>query len=169
MKKNTIVFLLVAIFFTGIGALAVTVITADDIEYDSNTTVKQKIDSLYTTQTETVSNLEQQLNEYQTFTQTLRAYSWNTTDSVGELYLNDYAGRYKYFKIIEVVPSSDNEKTCKATAWASQTSTTDDLVLNTEYEIMSNTDGKKYSTIKNYVAGYTTARARCDIKILFYN
>ena len=48
MKKQVISFILGAIIFSTITAIAVTSINASDVEYDSTHSVKEKIDDLYT-------------------------------------------------------------------------------------------------------------------------
>ena len=60
IKSRLFAFILGGVIFSSITAIALN-ITADQIEYDNNTTVKDKLDSLYTVQEETVNNLSQQL------------------------------------------------------------------------------------------------------------
>ena len=48
MKKNIITYIIVAIIFAGIGAFASTTITAEQVIYHEDNTVKAKLDDLYT-------------------------------------------------------------------------------------------------------------------------
>ena len=65
MKKNIILVLITAIIFTGVGAFANNLITAEQINYNENTTVKDKIDDLYTRQTDTIDAKDTQITNLQ--------------------------------------------------------------------------------------------------------
>ena len=84
MKTKILYFILGAVVFTGIGVIATT-ITANDIMYDQNTTVKDKIDDLYDkTSSMTISLKTQNRN--------------NSSTATGNF--NYTEGKYKYFKIL---------------------------------------------------------------------
>ena len=65
MKKFAIGFILGAIIFSSITAYAIKTYSADQIQYSQTYTVKDKLDSLYSTQNNVVNNLEYQYNTCQ--------------------------------------------------------------------------------------------------------
>lgn len=96
MKKYILTILVTAIVFTGIGAFAAIKYQADEIGYN-NTTVKDAIDILYTTQNTTVStqastisNLQEQISSLQPlrnmppvlyiYADTNKTSSWSSKD-----------------------------------------------------------------------------------------
>ena len=66
LKSRIFQIVLTAIIFSGISVFATITITADQIEYAPNISVKAKIDDLYTTATTVVTGLNNQISNLQT-------------------------------------------------------------------------------------------------------
>ena len=98
MKKYLIGFGLGAIIFASIGVYAGTRISADQIEY-KETTVEDAINTLYTTQDTTVTDLETKLNKYKTFAFT---HCVSKAGAQGVFYFTPIISNYKYIEFYSV-------------------------------------------------------------------
>ena len=124
MKTKILYLILGAVVFTGIGVIATT-ITANDIMYDQNTTVKDKIDDLYDkTSSMTISLKTQNRN--------------NSSTATGNF--NYTEGKYKYFKILNFDTNSYVSE-CSIRAYNTTQATNVTLSPNTEYMLSEHNNG----------------------------
>jgi len=127
MNKNIIAFIIIAIVFTSIGVFATTAITADQINYDENTTVKDKIDDLYTRQTNTI-------NKYATLSIGLTAEGFNSSDVGGTLTLNGFNQKYRTF-VISSITLRSGCTSCKMWAYKNSTGATETITTGVTYNV----------------------------------
>ena len=85
LNSKLFIFIVTAIVFTGIGAFAATQITAADIEYATNVSVKDKLDDLYTTQSTTVTNLQSANSTLTTANESLTSENQTLTTNYNNL------------------------------------------------------------------------------------
>ena len=85
LNSKLFIFIITAIVFTGIGAGAATQITAADIKYVTNVSVKDKLDDLYTTQSTIVTNLQSANSTLTTDNETLTSENQTLTTNYNNL------------------------------------------------------------------------------------
>ena len=147
--------------------------TAAQITY-GNTTVGSALDSLYTSANETIenkdaqiTNLTNQLNKFNTFMVRLRGVSNATQQLIVNSSDISLVKNYKYFTF--TLSPDENTSSCYIRAYSRVKAGFDDLIPNTRYEILSNTDNKTYSGIYLYVSSNSNELAYCDGNIVFSN
>lgn len=126
IKSNSKLFLgiLIGILISGISVYAVTRINANEIEYDSTHTVKDKIDDLYTTQNTTVANLNSTISDLNTQlnapldinlrTEAFSKSYQSITNYRNASHNSSWLGKYSKIKYVSV-ETNDYTALCKVT------------------------------------------------------
>lgn len=187
MVKNPIfMFILGGIFFGG-AVFATMTITADQIEYSDNVSVKDKIDDLYTKVKPTYSGVTTITPSNSTQVLSTKNKSLNTDITVNSMpdlsialtsvvaltssnrgialiYTSSFSNFYKYFTVTSFGPESNSgDGTCQLIAWTNNVGERN-LTVGTKYSI-----NDYHQIISRAIPSSTSASRRCSAHITFSN
>ena len=167
MKEKIFYFILGAIIFSSITAIAVTQINANQIVYTKNgtdTTVDAALNDLYTTANKEILN---------SMTVKVNAQSYGPRLGGSDFHLatSSIINNYRYFKIKSIsLDSNSHIVGCDVYGWSGTQSTNIPLQLDTEYNIHDTTDGYNFGAVNTRVTSDTDGlRATCTVEIQLYN